>query len=121
MRSLFLIDGLGAFVTAFFLFVILRTNTIYCGMPEKILVFLSLIAFSFSIYSFACFFLLKENLRSFLKIMMMANLLYCCLTAGLVVHHYQRLTALGMAYFLTEIVIMLGLVYVEYKLSRAEV
>ena len=112
-KKLFLIDGFGAFLTAFFLVAILRTFNEYFGMPKTTLDFLSIIALAFSVYSFCCFFLVKNNWHPFLRAISIANLLYCCLTLGLVIHNYPRLTILGVTYFLIEIVIVCGLVFFE--------
>lgn len=112
-RKLFLIDGFGAFLTAFSLFAILRTFNEYFGMPKTTLNFLSIIALAFSVYSFCCFFLVNNNWHPFLQAISIANLLYCCLTFGFVIYNYPRLTSLGVAYFLIEIVIICGLVYIE--------
>ena len=112
-KRLFLIDGFGAFLTAFFLFAILRTFNEYFGMPKTTLDFLSIIALAFSVYSFCCFFLVNNNWHPFLRAISIANLLYCCLTLGLVIYNYPRLTILGVIYFLIEIVIVCGLVFFE--------
>jgi hypothetical protein len=119
-KNLFLIDGLGALLTAFFLFVILRTFYEYFGMPQMILTYLSVIALIFSFYSLACFFLLDINWRPFLRIISIANLLYCILTFGLVIYHHQSITLLGITYFLAEIILVCGLVFVELKILRTE-
>lgn len=114
-RKLFLVDGLGAFVTAFFLFVILRTFNEYVGMPSQVLLSLSLIAVFFFLYSMTCFFLVKSNWKPFLRAISLANLLYCFLTLGLVFYHRSIFTVLGLTYFLAEIMIVCGLVFVELK------
>ena len=44
-----------------------------------------------------------------------ANLLYCGLTLGLVIYLHRELTPLGMLYFGSEIVIIVGLAIVELK------
>ncbi len=114
-RILFLVDGLGALTTAFFLFVILKTYNEYIGMPQLILNYLSIIAVLLSLYSMSCFSLLKNQSQIFLRIIGVANLLYCCLTMGLLIYNYQGLTILGATYFLTEIMIICGLAFVELK------
>lgn len=114
-KTLFLIDGLGAFVTAFFLFVILRRFNDYFGMPQKALVYLSLIAVVFCLYSITCFFFLRDNWKPFLRAISIANLLYCCLTISLVIRYFPKLTFLGLTYFLVEIMIVCGLVFIELK------
>ena len=112
-KRLFLIDGFGAFVTAFFMFAILRTFNEYFGMPKLTLDFLSIIALAFSVYSFCCFFLVSNNWHPFLRTISIANILYCCLTLGLVIYYYPLLTILGVTYFLIEIIIVVVLVFLE--------
>ena len=103
-RALFLVDGIGAFITAFLLLAILRTFNEYVGMPPAVLT-----------CSISCYFLLNDNWQPFLKAISVANLLYCCLTSGLVIYYYNSLTILGVIYFLAEIIIIVVLVYVELK------
>lgn len=114
-KILFLIDSLGALVTAFFLFFILRTFHAHFGMPQTILIYLSIVAIVFCLYSITCFLFLNNNWQPFLRIISIANLLYCCLTIGLVLYYYQRLTVLGMTYFSIEIIVICMLVFVELK------
>lgn len=115
-KTLFLIDGIGALVTAFLLFAVLKTFHEYFGMPECVLTWLSAIAVVFSIYSLTCSFLVKRNWKPFLVIIATANLLYCCLTTLLVVYYFPFLTILGVLYFLGEIAIICGLVFIELKI-----
>jgi thiol:disulfide interchange protein len=56
-KRLFLIDGLGAFLTAFMLGVVLANFESSFGMPLKTLYFLSFLAGLFCLYSFFCYFL----------------------------------------------------------------
>ena len=114
-KSLFLIDSLGALVTSFFLFAILRTFNKCFGMPQATLTYLAIIAIMFCLYSITCFFFLKDNWQPFLRTISIANLLYCCLTIVLVIYYYQSLTILGMVYFLVEIIVVCMLVFVELK------
>lgn len=117
-KRLFLIDSFGAFLTAFFLFAILRTFNEYFGMPKLTLDFLSIIALAFSVYSFCCFFLVSNNWHPFLRTISIANILYCCLTLGLVIYYYPLLTILGVTYFLIEIIIVVVLVFFEINVLK---
>lgn len=117
-KTLFLIDGIGAFVTAFLLFAILRTYHEYIGIPEATLTYLSVIAAGFCLYSLSCYFLVKENWRHFLQFIIIANLLYCCVTIGLVVYNYPSVTILGIVYFVVEIIVVCTLVSFELKAVR---
>ena len=114
-KSLFLVDGIGAIITFFFLFAILRPFNEYFGMPVDILLLLSAIAAIFCLYSLTCYFLVSNNWRPFLMAISIGNLLYCCLTMGLVIYYFQSLTALGVTYFIAEIILLFGLVFVEQK------
>ena len=116
-KKLFLIDSLGALTTAFLLFVVLRNFNEYFGMPERILTYLSAFAVCFCIYSTTCFFFIKENWTPFIKGIGIANLLYCILTIGLIISNEPQLTTIGIAYFLGEIFIICGLVYIELNVA----
>lgn len=120
-NKLFLVDGLGALLTAFLLFVIMKRFNEYFGAPQTTLACLCILALVFSFYSITCFFLLKDNWQPFLRAIIVANLLYCCLTAGLVFYSYPGITTLGIIYFLGEIIIILGLVFIELKTLKGSV
>ncbi len=117
-KTMFLLDSLGAMLTAFFLFVILKYFKEYVGMPQTALTYLSIIATCFFIYSTACFCFLKENWAPFIRVISIANLLYCILTMLLIIVYYPTLTAIGILYFLTEIILVCGLVYIELSVTK---
>jgi hypothetical protein len=116
-KTLFLTDSLGAMVTAFLLFVVLRRFNEYIGMPKTILVYLSVIAVSFCTYSTICFLFLKRNWIPFIRAISYVNLLYCVLTIGLLISYHSVLTTLGIIYFLVEIAIICVLVYIELTVA----
>jgi hypothetical protein len=116
-QKLFLIDSIGALTTATLLFVVLRNFNEYFGMPEIILTYLSVISVCFFIYSTTCFFVIKANWKLFIKNISLANLLYCIFTISLLVFYHQQLTTLGIVYFLGEIAIICGLVYIELNVA----
>ena len=118
-KILFLIDSIGALATAFFLYVVLRNFNEYFGMPITILNYLSAIAACLCIYSTICLVLIKENYIPFIIIISIANLLYCILTIGLVIFYHHQLTIFGTAYFLGEIAIIFGLVYIELNVATS--
>ena len=112
-KIIFLIDGLGAFLTALLLgTVLIRLEEVF-GMPAKVLTPLSILAFIYAIYSMSCHFFVGGDWRPFLRVIAIANLIYCCITLGLIVLFYRTLTILGLTYFFGEIIIMGGLVFIE--------
>ena len=118
-KQLFLVDGLGALLSAFFLGIVLVGFKNHIGMPVNTLYILAIVPVFFAIYSFSCYFLLHNNHRHFLKGIAIANLLYCCMTITLLIYYYQSLTILGLGYFLLEILIIGVIVGVELKASKA--
>lgn len=112
-KRLFIVDGFGAFLTAFFLVAILVPFEDSFGMPRTILYSLSSVACIYAIYSFCCSFFISSNWPPYLKAIKIANMLYCCLTMGLMVYFYQRLTILGLIYFSLEIMVISGLIFIE--------
>jgi hypothetical protein len=117
-KSIFLIDAIGALLTATSLITVCKYFEVYIGMPSDVLNILSGIAFAFCTYSFACHFLVKNNLLRWLIVIGIANLGYCCLTAGLMYFHFSSLTQLGIAYFSGEISIIGILIYFEFQFSK---
>ncbi len=119
-KPLFLIDSIGAFMTAFSLFVIVRQFDVYFGMPKRELTFLSVLAVCFCSYAAACFLFLKTGLKPFIRYMGIANILYCALTTGLLIKYYPLLTIIGKTYFLIEIVIICVLSYIELTVAASK-
>lgn len=112
-KKLFLIDGLGALISAIMLGLILVRFENTFGMPFKVLYSLSFMACMFFIYSFLCFLGDIDNWRPYMKLIAFTNLIYCCLTIGLVLLLYQKVTVYGLIYFAAEIIIVLMLASIE--------
>lgn len=118
-KALLLTDSIGALMTAFFLFVIMRQVDEFFGMPKEGVTWLSAIAILYSVYSAACFLFLKRDMAPFIRIIGIANLLYCVLTIGLMIKNNTTLTVIGTIYFLIEITIICGLSYLEIKVASS--
>jgi hypothetical protein len=119
-KTLFLIDGMGALLSALLLGVILVEFESLFGMPPKILYFLSSIAVIFALYDFVNYARFKENRVLYLRIMAILNLLYCCLTAALVIYYRQELTYWGKLYFLIEMGVVIVLAVIEFKTAASK-
>ena len=115
-RRVFLIDGIGATVSAFSLGVVLTALKEYVGMPRPVLVFLALVALVYAAFSIRCYYQLRNEWRRCLRIISSANVAYTGVTAGLVVAFWAGLTFLGVTYFLLEILVIGVLVVVERRL-----
>ena len=117
-KKLFLWDGIGAFLTACSLTAMASLES-YFGMPRLILSYLALLATGFGIYSMVCSSLVEKNWIPFIYLISTANILYCLLTAGLVVYFFSELTLWGILYFGIEILVVSGLVMLEQKTARS--
>jgi hypothetical protein len=114
-KNIFLLDSIGAFLTALLLgFVLVEFQDAF-GMPQKTLYFLSALALAFALYSSCCYYFIPSKWNSFLSVIVVANILYCCLTTGLIFYHFQTLTILGLTYFILEIIIIVCLIFIEIK------
>jgi len=119
-KKLFLIDGIGALVSALFLGLVLVHLQALIGMPKHILYGLAIAPCFFLAYSLGCHFFVKANFRPYMKFIAICNLVYCGITMCLVYCYYDALTALGLFYFVTEMIIILFLVRLEFR-SAAKV
>ncbi len=120
-RNAFLVDGIGAVLSAFLLGVILTTFEDFFGMPARVLYILAGIAAGFALYSLTYYFLNIKKWHAALRRIAIANLLYCLLTLALVIIHFQELTIWGIMYFILEILVIVILVYIEFSvLSKSK-
>lgn len=117
-RKLFLVDSLGALLSAILLGLVLARFEPTFGMPQNVLYVLAVIPCIFSIYSFFCFFKNIRKWQLYMKIIAIANMLYCCLTLSLMMYFYQKLTVLGLLYFGLEIIVVVVLAFIELKFSK---
>ena len=117
-KRLFLLDGTGALLSALFLGGVLRQFQPLFGMPGGTLTVLALLACAFACYSWTCYFVVKDKWPAFLRVIMVVNILYGCLSLLLVYRHFPDLTKLGVAYFVLELIVLAGVVYVEYYAIR---
>ncbi len=118
-RKLFLVDSIGALLTAVMLSVVVRKFHTFFGMPPLVLTYLSAVAAIFCIYSAGCFIFLKRGWASFIRAIAIANLSYAALSLVLVVINYSSLTVWGVTYFLAEVVVICALVVVEFRVASA--
>lgn len=116
-KKLFLVDSVGALLSAVMLGLVLASFESIFGMPPKVLYILAAIAGVFFIHSMRCYLTETENWRPRMKIIGMANLAYCCLTLVLVICLFQKLTVLGLAYFVIEIILVTALAMFELSIA----
>jgi len=117
-RVLFLIDGVGALLSAFLLGIVLvKFETIF-GIPKSTLYFLASLPSLFAIYDFYCFFWLNNKLANYLYRIAFINLIYCCISIGLAVYHNNEITELGWTYILIEVLVIIALAIFELVTAK---
>ncbi|WP_407520715.1 hypothetical protein PDL71_10450 [Lacibacter sp. MH-610] len=117
--QLFLVDGLGAILSATLLLLVVAPLETYFGMPSTIVVVLGIIACLLVICSMSCFLIKPRQWTLWMRIVAAANLLYACTTAVLLFLYAHQLTVLGFLYFVGEIIILCLLVILERKAAAA--
>lgn len=114
-RKMLLIDGIGAVITSFMLGVVLVQFNDYIGMPLNVLYLLATVVLGFAIYSCSAYALAKSGHKTLLKIIFTGNASYCLCTSVLIVIYREQLSPLGIVYFIGEILIISGLLVIEYR------
>lgn len=117
-KKLFLIDGFGAILSSFLLGIVLVKFEKLFGIPSSVLYFLATIPLFFAIYDFYCYLKRHQKTALFLKGIAVLNLVYCCVSLGLVFYHFGAITNLGWIYILIEIVIVLFLTIIEFRVGK---
>jgi hypothetical protein len=118
-KKIFLVDGIGALLSAVLLGVVLVKLAPYFGMPIVILHKLAIAACGFACYSFACYLLVRNSWKPFISVIMVINFLYCVVTSYLLFVFYDSLTILGFTYFSLEIIVILTITFFEYRALRS--
>ncbi|WP_408024430.1 hypothetical protein [Tenacibaculum sediminilitoris] len=117
-KKLFLIDGLGAVLSAFLLGVILVNFESVIGIPPSTLYSLAIFPIIFTFYDFYCYQKAYNSLKPFLKGIAILNLLYCCFSIGLVFYHFKTITSVGWIYILIEVLIIITLSIIELTVAK---
>ncbi len=114
-NSLFLIDGIGGLLSALMLGKVLTRFERFFGMPSEVLYILASVAVVLSLYSFSCYLIKIEKPGILLRIIAVANLLYCCFTLVFILYNHRTISTLGLAYFILEITAVVVLAIAELE------
>lgn len=118
IENIFLLDGAGAF------FSFLGTGFVFplfareLGIPIQTFYLLAIFPLLYCLYSFVCHFLVSQKKPWMLILIMSANLFYC-LFALTILLRLNEVTSIGHAIIAAEILVILGVILVEYKIYRS--
>lgn len=115
-KLIFLTDGLGALLSTLFLFGVASFEGVF-GMPKNVLYQIIPVTIIFTAYSLTFYLINPKKWKIFLTWIAVANILYCCVTMILLCYHFDKLSALGLAYFFVEILVILFLSIIELRLA----
>lgn len=116
-QQVFLIDGIGAMLSAVLLWVIYSCKSIFT-IPESMFLLLIFFPVLFACYSLGCAWVRPVKWKLFLSIVMTGNLLYIFYSLCLAILYFEELNIPGLIYFLSETFVILAVVYFEYLMMR---
>jgi hypothetical protein len=115
-KKIFLLDCLGALLSAISLGVILPLFDSFFGVPNIILYSLAITTLIFGIYSLVCYLFVRKSWRVWLLIIALANTFYALLSIIILFIFSQYLTFFDGLYFIIELVILALLIILEFKI-----
>ena len=116
-RRLLLVDAAGALLSAVLLGLVLPQTSALWGMPRAALYFLALWPCLFLLYDLGVWRRRGPVRPWHVRLIAGANLGYCLLSMGLLWQHAASLTVLGWAYFGGELLLVIGLAWVEWRVA----
>jgi len=117
-KILFIIDGLGAAITAFCLGIVLVKFEWFFGIPSKVLYALAIIPIFYVLYDFYSYRKPISQVGTYLKGIAILNLLYCILSFGLGLMHSESMTIWAWIYIINEIIIIVSLSMIELRTAN---
>lgn len=114
-RTLFIIDGLGALVSAFFIGFVLVKFQPFIGLSKSTLYFLAVFPIILIVYNVYFYFRNPIKVLFCLKIIAFLNLFYCFLSIAIILYNYNSITKLGLLYFGLEILMLILLIRLEFS------
>ena len=112
-----MIDGFGAILSVYFLgFVLVKLEKLF-GIPSSVLYFLASIPIFFMIYDFYCYWK-HIKIGLLLKGIAVLNLVYCCLSIGLISYYFNTIKILGWTYIIVEIILIIFLAMIEFRVGE---
>lgn len=84
-------------------------------MPKHALNLFCFLALGYAVFSLSTYFRNVDNWRPYMKIIALANLFHCVLTAIFLIYYNASITGIGLLYFVVEIIIVVTLAVYELK------
>ena len=117
-KRLFLIDGIGALLSAFMLGIVLVRYESFFGIPTGTLQNLAKLALGLVVYDITSYTGKARNSIYFLQFLPFANLTYCALSIAYIWPHHEKITTSGWIYIIGEFIIVLLLAQFEWRFAK---
>lgn len=117
-KKLFLVDLIGAMLSAFLLVGVLARHENIFGIPPTSLYLLALFPVLFAIYDLFCLKIRTKKFSQYLKGIAIMNILYCFLSIGFALYHSKEITTLGWLYFVIEILLVTIIALTECNTAK---
>ncbi len=116
-KQLFLVDALGAIISALLLYVLLMPYAEWVGLPAAHIKALAIGAVCLAGYDLLARAVFTTERKWTLSVIALLNTSYCVITSGVLIANYSKITLVGWAYFIGEMAIVAVLVYLEWRVS----
>ena len=116
-KNIFLLDGIGATLSACFTGLILTRYTLFLGLNVSLLQSLAIIPAIFALYSFSCYFFVTRVKPWMLMFIICGNLTYCLISLALIVFR-DRITWRAQVLLGAEVLIVFLVVLLELRVYR---
>ncbi len=118
VQQILRIDNFGALISFILLAFILPHYIAFIGLPKVILYGLAI--YAFLLYLLGLYFLRSADLErlSSLLAIMIGNSIYCVLSLSVIYVYTATIKPLGLVYFIVEKIIVLAMVYLEWKVYK---
>ena len=117
-KNIFIIDAVGALLSALLLGLVLPALNSWVGMPLPTLYFLAGLPIFFGLYDVACVYFVHHQQAIWIRIILFLNSAYCVLTLGLMYIHYEQLHVLGLVYFIIEQIVLIVMIKIQWRLNK---
>lgn len=117
-KKIFLIDGLGACLSAVLLGVVLVRFEKVFEIPTDTLYFLALLPCLFILYDVYCYRTTNKSIAKPLLGIAFINIANCIVSLGFMVYHSDSMTSLGFGYIILEVIVVLGIAAFEINVAK---
>ncbi len=116
-KNIFLLDGIGAVLSACFTGLILIRYSLFLGINVSTLQTLASLPTIYALYSLSCYFFVSKTKPWMLLAIIGANLFYCLISLSLILFR-EHITWRGQLFVALEIIIILLVVLLEFNVYR---